>query len=392
MASLSGTIATTDAGLALPVERLAFGPISATAQITAGQARITAFVPSTTGGDLNIDGAIGLTAPFAADLSVLISALRLQDPALYQTRANGRVTLQGPLSGGAVIAGTINLDNTELRIPDGAASGYAGLPGLRHINEPAEVRRTRSYAGLLQDTAAIPDAPSRPFGVDLTLNAPTRIFIRGRGLDAELGGSLRLGGTTAALVPDGRFDMIRGRIDVLGQRLSLTRGLLQLQGSFDPYLSFTAETETEGADIRVILEGLASAPALRLESTPSLPEDEVLALLLFGREVAAMSPFQAVRMALAIRTLTGRADGGLGRNIRKGLRLDDLDVRTTEDGTTEARVGAYLSDRLYSDVTSDSAGRSAINLNLRLSPALTLRGSAANDGETGVGVFFERDY
>lgn len=391
LSSLSGSVSTSDAGLALPGERLAFAPITADIRITGGRAQIDATAPSTTGGSLRISGPVTLAAPFNADLTVQIAALRLTDPTLYQTRANGTVTLQGALTGGARIAGAIDLDNTELRIPDGGASAYAGLPGLRHLNEPAEVRRTRSYAGLIETATTANAAPARAFPVDLILRAPTRIFVRGRGLDAELGGSLRLLGTTAALVPDGRFDLIRGRIDVLGQRLDLTRGSAQLQGSFDPYLSFTAETSTEGADVRVILEGLASAPALRLESSPALPEDEVLALLLFGREVAAISPFQAVRLALAIRTLTG-GGGGFGAEVRRGLRLDDLDLRTTEDGTTEARVGAYLSDRLYSDVTSDSEGRSEINLNLRLSPSLTLRGSAASDGDTGVGVYFERDY
>lgn len=392
LASLSGTVTTDNAGLALPAERLAFTPIRASARITNGRAVIEASAASTTGGNVQVSGPVTLTAPFNADLTLQIAALRLSDPTLYQTRVNGTVTLQGALANGARIAGALDLDNTELRIPDGGASAYAGLPGLRHVNEPAEVRRTRSYAGLLETAAATNAAPVRAFPVDLILRAPSRIFVRGRGLDAELGGTLRLGGTTAALIPDGRFDMIRGRIDVLGQRLTLTQGSLQLQGSFDPYLTFIAETTTAGAEVRVILEGLASARALRLESSPALPEDEVLALLLFGREVAAISPFQAVRLALAIRTLTGDGGEGFAGNIRKGLRLDDLDLRTTEDGTTEARVGAYLSDRLYSDVTSDSEGRSEINLNLRLSPSLTLRGSAASDGETGVGVFFERDY
>ncbi len=391
LSSLSGTVTTDNAGLALPGERLAFTPIRATARIAAGRAEITATAPSTTGGTLIINGPVALNAPFDANITVEVGGLRLSDPTLYQSRAFGQVTLRGPLAGGAVIAGDLTLDNTELRIPSGGGTSYGGLPGLRHINEPTEVRRTRSFAGLLASDAPANTTPQQAFPVDLILRVPSRLFVRGRGLDAELAGTVRLRGTTAALIPDGRFDMIRGRIDVLGQRLNLTQGSLQLRGSFDPYLSFTAETATSGAEVRIILEGLASAPALRLESSPALPEDEVLALLLFGREVAAISPFQAVRLALAIRTLTGGGDGFAG-SIRKGLRLDDLDLRTKDDGTTEARVGAYLSERLYSDVTSDSDGRSEINLNLRLSPSLTLRGSAASDGDTGVGVFFERDY
>ena len=56
------------------------------------------------------------------------------------------------------------------------------------------------------------------------------------------------------------------------------------------------------------------------------------------------------------------------------------------------KVGSYISDNVYTDVTVDTTGRSEINLNLSLSPSVTLRGSTSSDGNTGVGIFFERDY
>ena len=55
-------------------------------------------------------------------------------------------------------------------------------------------------------------------------------------------------------------------------------------------------------------------------------------------------------------------------------------------------AGAYVSDNIYTEVTADSAGRQQINLNLDVTRNLTAKGSASNDGDTGIGLFFEKDY
>jgi translocation and assembly module TamB len=72
--------------------------------------------------------------------------------------------------------------------------------------------------------------------------------------------------------------------------------------------------------------------------------------------------------------------------------LDDLDVTTSTEGENALRVGKYLSDKIYTDVTIDSTGKSIINLNLDASDTVTLKGSMSPDGATSLGVFFEKDY
>ena len=56
------------------------------------------------------------------------------------------------------------------------------------------------------------------------------------------------------------------------------------------------------------------------------------------------------------------------------------------------RAGAYLGENVYTDVTVNGAGETELNLNLDVSPSVTLKGSTSTDGDTSVGVFFERDY
>ena len=390
LSALSGEIRTQGARLALPTQRLALEAIDGVIRLGSGSAAIDLSAGLSSGGRITISGPVSLAPGFAADLSADLNALHLTDPTLYDTTLDGRLALTGPLTGGARISGTITLGETELRVPSTSGLRYADLPGLKHRNEPAEVRRVRSWAGLIEDSGG--GGPGPAYALDLSIEAPSRIFVRGRGLDAELGGSLRLLGTTDNVIPQGRFDLIRGRIDILGKRLSLTEGLIQLQGALDPYIRFAADTEADGTSVTIAIDGPVSSPGLNFSSSPELPQDEILALVLFGRGISAISPLQALRLAAAIRTLAGGGGAGLTSGLRQGLSLDDLDVSTSAEGTTQARVGKYISDNIYSEVIVDTAGQSQINLYLQVNPSLTARGRLSSDGETGIGIFIEKDY
>lgn len=391
LAALAGRITAAGARLVDPTNGVAFDDLGLNVTLAGGRATLAAAAGVQGGGRVTVEGPVALAAPFAADLAVRLERARVTDPALYETRASGALTVRGPLAGGATIAGALALEETELRIPSTGFGGAAPVPPLRHAGEPAAVRATRARAGLdgAGDAAA---APARPYALAVRITAPRRIFVRGRGLDAELGGALDLSGTTAAVVPSGGFSLIRGRLDLLGRRFQLTEGQAQLQGRFMPYLRLAAVTEAEGIAVRIEVEGEADEPAIRFLSSPELPEEEVLALLLFGKGIEHISALQAAQLVAAVATLAGRGGEGVIGRLRRGFGLDDLDVTTGADGTAAVRAGRYLTENVYTDVTVGADGRSAVRLNIDVSPSLTLRGTATSDGRTGIGLFFERDY
>ena len=197
--------------------------------------------------------------------------------------------------------------------------------------------------------------------------------------------------TTADLVPIGSFQLVRGRLDILGSRFTLDEGSVALQGDFRPVVRLVAETDEAETTIFVIVEGQVTDPEIRFESEPSLPDDEVLSRLLFGRGLENLSPLQAAQLAAAVQTLRGGDGGVLGR-VREGTGLADLDVTSNEEGATAVRAGAYLSENVYTDVTVDSEGEAQLDLNLDINRNVTVKGSVSNEGETGIGIFFERDY
>jgi translocation and assembly module TamB len=389
LAALSGQVSTSDGRLSLPTLRMSLDPISGTARIANGRAMLDLDAASSSGGRLTVSGPVTLTAPFSSDLTLQLAALGLTHPTLFDTNASGEIALTGPVTGGGQITGRLTLGPVELRIPETGFGVNGTLPGLEHIAEPTAVRATRRRAGLISQGRG---GGAAPYALDLTIEAPSQIFVRGRGLDAEFGGALRLGGTTSDVIAEGGFQLIRGRLDLLGNRLVITEGRVTLTGSLDPYLRIVAETEASGTLVRIVLEGPASNPDVRFTSSPDLPEDEILARLVFGRGLEQISPLQALKLASAVATLAGQGGAGTIDRLRQGFGLDDLDVTTDAEGNTAVRAGTYITENIYTDVTVGQDGNAEINLNLTVTPNITARGSVSSSGESGLGIYFEKDY
>jgi len=390
--SLSGRVTSGNARLVAPSIGITLDNTNLNVTLANARATISAATNVSTGGRVGVEGQLALTGQRDADFDIRLTDVVLTDPQLYETEISGTVTIDGPLLGGARIGGDLGLGDTNIRIPSSGFGGAGAIPEIIHINEPPPVRRTRDRAGLLKREEAA-RGPSGPvFPLDIYIAAPNRIFVRGRGLDSEFGGALRITGTTANVIPQGAFNLIRGRLDILGQRLALEEATVTIQGSFIPVLRIRATTDADDVSVAVIVSGPANNPEITFTSDPDLPQEEVLARLLFGRELESLSPIQAGRLALAVRTLAGQGGEGIISNVRDGAGLADFDVTSDEDGNAAVRAGAYFGENIYTDVTVNATGDTELNLNLDLSSSVTLKGSTATDGETSLGVFFERDY
>ncbi|MEM9709305.1 MAG: translocation/assembly module TamB domain-containing protein [Pseudomonadota bacterium] len=389
--ALAGGISVEGAELVAPLLGIALDDLSAAVNLNRGLAALDMRARVRDGGRVTVTGPVGLTDRNNAELSIDLDEVVLTDPTLYRTELDARLGVNGPLAGGAAISGRIDVGTTEVLVPSGGGGSAGGLPEITHIGEPPASRATRDRAGLIDRGGPGGGGAGPAYDVDLTISAPRQIFVRGRGLDAELGGLLRLTGTTANLVPSGQFDLLRGRLDILGRRLDLTQGSVALTGAFDPRIRLIAETEADDVDIEIAVEGSPSDPEVSFSSRPDLPEDEILARLIFGRGIETLSPLQIARLASAVATLGSSGGGALGA-VRSGAGLADLDVTTGDDGGAAVRAGAYLAENVYTDVTVDTEGDAVINLNLDVSRSLTVRGSTSNSGDSGLGVFFERDY
>ncbi|MEM6563190.1 MAG: translocation/assembly module TamB domain-containing protein [Pseudomonadota bacterium] len=391
--ALSGQITTSGASASDPNLRLALQDIEVGVDLANSAAQINVGAAIATGGRFDAGGTVNLTT-LNGDLAIDVQQAVLVDPNIYSATLGADISVAGPLSGGALVAGDINIAEVNITIPGTGVTSIGAIPEINHVGAPSGVTTTRARAGVLpppEDTGPA-GPPPPPFELALNVNAPERLFVRGRGLDAELGGDLQLRGKTNNVISSGSFELIRGRFNLVGQRFDLDEGTIDFQGSLVPYVRFMTTTDVEGGTASITVDGPANDPEITFSAVPEVPEDEVLALILFGRSVSSLSAFQALQLANSIAILTGRGGLDVIGGLRGGIGLDNLDVNTDEDGGTSVTAGKYITDDIYTDVTTNSDTGTDVSLNIDLTDSLTGRATVAEDGNSSVGLFFERDY
>jgi translocation and assembly module TamB len=389
-----GSVSLAGAGYVDPELNLRLTGITGRATLSGDTARIESLSAElASGGRVSASGTVGITGQYPADLNVSINSARYTDGEIFIATVSGGLRLTGNLTGSPLLGGTLNIENANITVPEGFGGG-AELIDVKHINTPAAVTTTLQRARITAAGAApVPQTRTPGLLLDVTVNAPNQIFIRGRGLDAEVGGTVRLAGPLNNIQPVGAFSLTRGRLAVLGQRLDFETGTVTMVGDLDPQLNFVARTQGDGITVFVTIAGRASAPEVTFSSNPSLPQDEVLSRLIFKRAMGELSPIQLAQLAAAAAELIGGGGGGgLVDGLRGAAGLADLDVVTDAQGNVGVQAGTYLQENVYVGVTAGANGQSKVSINLDVTDDLVVRGSAGQDGSSSVGVFYEQDY
>ena len=358
--------------------------------------RLTAV--SGNGGRIAVTGHVALGPDFPGQFHVTADQAQLVSSPLMTAVSSVDLTLAGPLVRTPRITGRIDVVSIDVAVPDRLPATVRPLPGVRHVNTPPEVRaRLALRADPKSTRAGRQKKPAVPFDatLDVAVNAPNRIFVRGRGIDAELGGALRITGTSAAPNAVGDFALRRGRLELVGQRLDFSRGKLTFAGSLTtPELDFAAETKAGDVTARVAVTGPADTPQFALTSDPVLPQDEILSRLLFKKAAGGLSPFQALQLAQAVAQLSGGAAGpDVFEQARKGLGLDSLDVSSGARGGPALGASRYISDRVSVGVKAGAKpADTAVGVDFDVTRRIKLKGEAGSDGRTSLGVGAEYEW
>ncbi len=309
-----------------------------------------------------------------------------------RARASGIARLAGPTTA-LLLSGDVAIDSLETAIPEPAA-GEDALETVRvvRLDAPSAMREPGAPT-----TSRVAPAPS--LALDVGVTAEDRLVVRGRGLESAWRADLRVRGDANAPRLVGDVEVARGGLDFAGRRLELTTGVITFTGEAepDPLLSVEAETTAlTGERLRLTVTGRASDPTIALSSEPALPQEDVLALLLFGRPVTELTAFEAVRLAQAAAALSGTGPFG-GRSAldraRQSLGLDVLRLTQSQTGDAGLTVGKYVTDRILVTANQDVTGEAgSVAIAIRLTDALSLQTDVGQDASGAVGVSWRRDY
>jgi translocation and assembly module TamB len=340
-------------------------------------------------GTIAVNGTVGVSAPgMPLDLTITASNARPITSDNLQINVDANLTVRGQAQAAMDVGGKVLIRNAEIRIPSRLPAKVQALNVIRPGQKVA---------------AAAPAGPAPSINLNLVVDAPGQIFVRGRGVDAEMSGELRIRGSASKPQVAGGFDMRRGQLSVAGTTLDFSRGKVGFDGTgpggkIDPTLDFVAEATGNGVTATLTIGGYASAPTIKLSSVPDLPQDEVLSYLLFRRSIKEIGPFQIASIAASLAELTGV--GGEGSNplgqIRSGLGLDRLNVGGSSTGSgATLEAGKYVTNGVYLGAkqgTSSDTGTGA-TLQIDITKGLKLQTDVGTGrGGNQVGLTYQFEY
>ena len=132
--------------------------------------------------------------------------------------------------------------------------------------------------------------------------------------------------------------------------------------------------------------GFASAPKITLSATPPLPQDEVLAQLLFHQSASTLTPVQLASAAAALAQISGIGGGMLSPldSLRQSLGLDRLTLGGGQAGTGPSlEAGRYVAKGIYVGAKQAAQGNGTqASVQIDLLKGLKLETSVGTGGQT----------
>ena len=186
---------------------------------------------------------------------------------------------------------------------------------------------------------------------NLDLALGENVHFQGLGLDLWLDGELQIQQDPGRpLLAYGDISIREGVYAIYGQRLDISNGKLIFFGNpANPALDIRAYRANTSIQAGVQINGTLRNMQSQLFSPPSLPDSEILSILITGKSFANTDDEDQSNLLGAITSLgINRGQGGLANTIRSELGLDSLALNSQNDLTQSSLgLGKYLTPNIF---------------------------------------------
>lgn len=343
-------------------------------------------------GTVQASGFVGLAADsgYPMNIAVKLDRARIARSEAITSVVSGSIAVTNSAAEGGLIKGDLRLPETRYRV---------AWQGGAEIRQLQGVRRKGEGTDLLDQRLAARQASAGPttWKLDIRVRADNEIYVTGMGLDSEWKTNMRVTGATADPRVVGKIEVIQGRYSFSGHQFDLEQGVISFNGPMmNPSLAIRAETRINTVTAGIAVGGTAQRPDISFVSTPSLPQDEILARILFGDNVANLSATQAIQLAAALNGLRG---GGGGLNpmgkLQNASGVDRIGIVSGDDASgrgTSLAVGQRISNNIYVEVITDPKGFTATQLEISLSKTLSLLSKTGTNAGSSANLRYSKDY
>ncbi len=370
-----------DAPTGLTLEQIGVEATLAERVIEVGQARAV----DGSGGRVDGAGQISLYRGGVSGFRLRLDGFRLIDNDIAQADATGEVTINRNAEGRVRLSGALNIDEAEVAADPPTPSGVVTM---------AVVERNRPLDLDLRQNLRAEQRRGEGWALDVSLNAPRSIFIRGRGLDVEMSLEARVSGSTSRPNLSGVARVVRGDYDFAGKRFEFdNRGTVQLSTSPQNIrLDLTATRDDPALTAVIRVNGTAAQPRITLTSNPVLPDDEVLSQVLFGRSASQLSGIEAAQLASALSSLAGGGGFDVVGNLREFAGLDRLSLGGDEASGVTVAGGKYLTDDVYLEIIGGGRDGATAQVEWQVRRNLSIISRLTGQGDSRLAVRWRRDY
>ncbi|MBB3763390.1 translocation/assembly module TamB domain-containing protein [Sphingomicrobium lutaoense] len=381
---ISGAVQLKGARLESPVTGMVLRGVQASGHFDGSRLRIADLRGATPGGG-SVSGAgqviigpagVGMDLSFETQKAAILA----RDDIAASVTGPIRVRSSG---NGGTISGNLRLDEGKFTL--GRAGTVAAVPRIEVVERglpPEEVIERTSLA---------------PWALDLDVKGGP-LEVRGLGIDSSWRADLAIGGTILAPRLRGVATLRRGEYNFAGRNFDLTEGEIRFRGQNppDPLLNIVAESQLRDLTATVAVAGTGLNPQISFTSVPALPEDELLARLLFGTSITNLSVAEAAQLGVAVASLRG-GGGGLDpiNSIREAIGLDRLRILPADVATgqkTAVAAGKYITRRLFVEVISDGQGYTATQAEFQVTRWLSILAAIDSINRSGANVRISKDY
>lgn len=388
--SINGVLATRTARLESGLSGTVVSDIVARGQFNGSRLTFNSFTGKAgAGGTLSGSGYVDYGGLFASpSKGVAVEIKANAKNALLVNRDDFAATITGPLTISSdgltgTLGGDVVLNKGRFRLGQFNAAQALPLINVREINRRADEAPRRERPAIWR--------------YNIKARAANQMTVTGMGLNSEWSANITLTGTVDAPRLAGQADLVRGEYEFAGRDFDLERGRITFRGESppNPALDIAASANLTDLDASINVRGTGLAPEISFTSSPALPEDELLARLLFGTSITDISAPEAVQLAAALASLRG--GGGLDpiNALRGVIGLDRLRIvegnQTTGQGTSIA-AGKYITRNTYVEIVTDGRGYSATQVEFQITRWLSLLSSISTIGRQSANVRISKDY
>ena len=293
----------------------------------------------------------------------------------------------------ARLVGTLNIDEAVLEPNFPASTGITRM-NVTEYNRPARLGPPRNAsAASAPRPAAEANTPRRgrnpadvPILLDVTLSTED-IRVKGRGLDLQLATNAKVTGRLTNPTLTGQAEVIRGTYEFGGKRFVFDPAGRVTLDTYPSRIRLNLRATREDADITAIINvtGTAASPRIALSSEPELPQDEILARVLFGRSVTQLSALEAAQLASSVASLAGGGGFDVLGQLRELAGLDSLSF-SGDGANLMVSGGRRISENVFLEVLSGGEDGPAVNVEWQVRRNVAVSSRVTGDGNAVISV------